>query len=133
VRLRFVAADRGGDSVVEAAVDDLTLYEASSMALDAPAVKPGATLALSAPRPNPSRDGIGFTVRLPSAGRLRIEVLDVAGRAMRTLHDGPAAAGALALRWDGRSADGVAAAPGLYLVRALLDGRQAVRRVVLVR
>jgi flagellar hook assembly protein FlgD len=74
-----------------------------------------------------------FAVRIPAAGRTRVELLDVAGRLVRVLHDGFAAAGALPLRWDGADAAGRAAPAGLYFVRAISHGSVATDRFVRVR
>jgi flagellar hook assembly protein FlgD len=44
-------------------------------------------------------------------------VLDARGRVVRTLVDGPLAAGAAVYAWDGRRNDGTRTAAGLYFAR----------------
>lgn len=63
---------------------------------------------------------------------LRVTAHDLAGRIVRTLHDGPAADGA-SLAWDGRDADGRALPAGVYFVRGVAAGQSVTRRVLRVR
>ena len=125
VRLRFVAADRGFASIVEAAVDDITTYDAANGPLGVTAVVPRA-LRFRSPWPNPATGTVTLVLDLPAAGSPEVDVLDLAGRRVRTLHRGPAAAGPLELRWDGTADDGRNAAPGLYFARAR-SGRSEAR------
>jgi flagellar basal-body rod modification protein FlgD len=61
--------------------------------------------------------------RLAQACTTRIDVIDAAGRLVRTLHDGEAAAGEHAIAWDGRTSAGGTAAAGAYRVRLVAGGR----------
>lgn len=63
---------------------------------------------------NPSTD-IGFSV--PVRSHVLLRVFDVLGRPVRTLEDGPVAAGRRSVRWDGLTADGLPAAAGVYFYR----------------
>jgi hypothetical protein len=69
---------------------------------------------------------------LPRAASARVAVFDLAGRAVRTLADGWFPAGRLELAWDGRSADGATAPPGLYFVRGECDGERGTVRLARV-
>ena len=126
--LRFWAEDRGGDSVVEAGIDRLSVHEATVDAgpLGAPA------LALEAMLPNPAPAGRAtLSFRLGAgAARCRIDVVDVRGRVVSVIADGPRAAGphTISLAAPGRRA----LAAGLYWLRVDADGRRAVRRFVVV-
>ncbi len=94
---------------------------------------PGDALALSL-APNPAGRGT-VTVRLTlpaGAGALRVTAHDLAGRVVRTLHEGPAGAGA-ALAWDGADTAGRPLPAGVYLVRATIARTSVTRRLVLVR
>jgi hypothetical protein len=65
-------------------------------------------------------------------GRVHLEVLDVAGRRLRTLIEGgPEAAGALS--WDGRDERNALLSGGVYFVRLSTPQGNLVRRVVRVR
>jgi hypothetical protein len=64
-------------------------------------------------RPNPFNGSTAITLELRRAGRLRVQVHDLLGRRVATLHRGPVGAGRLLLSWR---PEGVAA--GRYLLRA---------------
>ena len=83
--------------------------------------------------PNPARGASTLSLALPRGEPgLRVEVLDLSGRLVARLHDGPAAAGAHEWRWNGDSGGG-RAAPGLYLVRAQAGSWQRSVRLVVLR
>ncbi len=105
-------------------------YESPSYAAADP-VTPG--LAFSGPRPNPALAAARFAITLPSAGRVRVEAMDVGGRRVRTLEDGVRAAGPGEVVWDLRDETGGRVAPGVYFVRAEALGVAWVRRVVVSR
>lgn len=62
---------------------------------------------------------------------VRLELLDVQGRRIRSLVDGPHAAGLFTARWDRRDGRGVAVARGVYLVRLAAGDRELARKIVL--
>jgi choice-of-anchor B domain-containing protein len=132
VRLRFVAADLGTPSVVEAAVDDITVYDAS---LPSVAVGDGALHPLAFRRvwPNPSSGEVTLVLDLPTAGPADVEILDLSGRRVRSLHHGSASPGMLSLYWDGRDDHGRATAAGLYFVRAATPAGAARTRIARIR
>jgi hypothetical protein len=129
VRLRFVAADLGAGSIVEAGIDDLSIYEAQPV-IGVPVPTAPSRLALRTPAPNPSSGRVALALELPAAGAADVEVIDVAGRAQRTLHRGDAPAGVLALEWDGLDGRGRPVPAGLYFVRARAAGAVALARLV---
>lgn len=129
VRVRFQAADYGVQGIAEAAIDDVTAYDAASspVAVDPTNVLP-ARLTFAAPAPNPARGRVRLALDLPSRGPVRIEVVDVTGRQIRVLHDGVAEAGRMNLTWDGADTRGQRSAAGLYFARAITQGGTAVAR-----
>jgi hypothetical protein len=66
-------------------------------------------------RPNPFRSQAHFDFALGVSGNVEISLYDAAGRAVWTLVRGPREAGRHAVAWDGRTNDGAAAPPGVYL------------------
>jgi hypothetical protein len=131
VRLRLIAAEQGAPSTARMALDDVITYDAQAVL----AVSPGAALRLrlGPAWPNPSASTVRFMLEAPAAGRLRLRIVDVAGRLVRELHDGPLTAGAHPFLWDGADARGRNVRPGIYFVRALLGGTEVGARIVRVR
>jgi hypothetical protein len=97
-----------------------------------PAPRPE-SLRLLPPRPDPSSGSVVFTVEQPAAGHLRADVLDVAGRRLRTLHRGAVPAGRIELDWDGRAAGGGAVPAGVYVLRIESGGAQHALRFTRLR
>jgi choice-of-anchor B domain-containing protein len=134
VKLRFVAADLGTDSGVEAGIDDLVAYDAANIPnVSSPPPAGAARLAFRAPWPNPARGAVRLMLDVPAAGQASVDVLDLAGRRVQTLHRGATAAGPLALAWDGRDASGREAPAGLYFARATAGAERALTRFVRIR
>lgn len=94
---------------------------------------PGAGLApLAPPVPNPARATVRLSLSLVSAGLVRVEVFDSAGRRVRVLADANHPAGTMSLVWDLRDAAGRRVRPGLYLVRARLAATSRSCRLVVL-
>jgi hypothetical protein len=77
---------------------------------------------------SPNGDGVNdiarikFQVfRLGLQAPLRIEIYDLGGRLCATAFDGASASGEFSATWDGRRASGDLVAPGIYLVKVVLD------------
>ncbi|MEM1054505.1 MAG: alpha-amylase family glycosyl hydrolase [Bacteroidota bacterium] len=76
--------------------------------------------------PNPATARLGVEVEVAEPGALRVEVLDVLGRHVLTLHDGPVGAGRQRVEADVR-----ALPAGVYLVRSVTaEGAETVRVTV---
>jgi hypothetical protein len=102
--------------------------------VDAPVAAAGASAGgfrLESVIPNPTIGAtrIGFSVAYPT--RVRLSIVDVQGREIAVLADGPWSAGLHELEWNGRR--GAARAPaGIYFVRYRTGGLQQIRRLALV-
>ncbi|MBS1262126.1 MAG: hypothetical protein MAG453_01465 [Calditrichaeota bacterium] len=88
---------------------------AAGDAENAPVSLPGA-FALSGAHPNPFNPSTAFTVTLPEAAELAVEVFNTAGQRVATLADGSYSGGEHLFVFDGSGL-----ASGLYLVRAHAD------------
>jgi hypothetical protein len=58
--------------------------------------------------------GPAFHVELPEAASVRLDVIDIQGRRVRSLAERTLPAGASVVQWDGRDARGTRLAPGIY-------------------
>ncbi len=130
--MRFVATDEGDGTLIEAAMDDFRL-----LAFASPLAVPDAVsgpLAFAAPAPNPLREGastrIAFT--LPHEGPVRLAVMDVQGREVALLADGPRPAGPQSIEWDGRGSQGHRLAPGMYFLSLAAAESHLSRRIMLL-
>ena len=95
--------------------------------LAAPPQPRATSLALSAPRPNPARGSVALDVTLPDESPARVELLDVAGRVVRSQVVQGAGAHTIAF------ADLASLAPGLYFARATTHAAATSARVVVGR
>ncbi len=88
--------------------------------------------------PNPSYGATRVTLSLPGSVRetpvqANARVLDVQGRTVRVLHDGPLAHGSTTLTWDGRGDDGRDLGAGLYFLLFSSPLGRSTTRVIRVR
>jgi hypothetical protein len=108
---------RGGDrfwsgpAVLEGAPDRLPF-----------AVDPG--------RPNPFRGATRIGFRIPGAGPVRLDILDVAGRRVAVLLDRPLETGDHEVSWDGRDRRGQAVPAGVYYARLVTHAGTVSRRLI---
>ncbi len=87
---------------------------------------------LSSIAPNPSFGPATVRFAIAQEARVSIAVVDVQGRLVATLIDGPMAPGRYQAAWDGRSANGPASA-GVYFARMSAGRFTKVQRFVLTR
>jgi len=84
-------------------------------------------------RPNPFNPRTELAYSVAAAGPVRLRILDPRGRAVRTLVDGPRAAGAHTVIWDGADDKGRPMPSGVYLVQLVADSQQRRGKITLVR
>jgi hypothetical protein len=97
-----------------------------------PAVAIAALPALAITAPSPFTPGSSLRLALPAAARVALEVFDVQGRLVRTLHEGTLPQGIVEVAWDGRDGAGRRVSSGFYFARLRGEGLRAVGRVVLL-
>lgn len=102
----------------------------SALPVSTPESGPAAALQLSAPRPNPTREGARIALEMPRAGAAQVVIYDVIGRRVSTLHEGALGAGRHEFAWSRRDDRGVRASAGVYFVRATFGGATRTRRLV---
>jgi len=93
-----------------------------------PAAAP-ARLSFAAPRPNPSRGAAHLSLEVSTATALQIDIYDAMGRRVQSLARGRFEPGRHAFEWDGTTASGRRADPGVYFVRASGGGATATTRL----
>jgi hypothetical protein len=77
------------------------------------------------PAPNPFSGTVRLCYTLNREQRTRVQIYDLAGRAVLTLVDGVQPGGSYAVVWDGRDNSGNQVAHGLYLCRFTAGDYQA--------
>ncbi len=98
----------------------------SAVGVEEPAIPAGARrLVLS---PNPARDVVRLTLRMPTSGEATLEVFDLAGQRVATLASGTRAAGVHSLSWDIRGVR-----PGVFFARLRSGAHVETRRVLIVQ
>ena len=80
---------------------------------------PGRPVELAAPYPNPTRGAVACAFETFDAGAIRVTVLDVAGRLVRSETLAAAQPGRRTWVWDGLDEGGRRAAAGSYRVRVV--------------
>lgn len=97
----------------------------------AEAVLPARMLGVNFPNPVRTSTMVPYTVR--SAGTVRVEIIDGAGRVVRTLVNSAQDAGMHAAQWDGNDERGMALPSGAYVCRMTVHNSSTARSIVLTR
>ncbi len=87
-------------------------------------------LAQNYPNPFNHATHIGFTLQQLSA--VSLQVFNTHGQLVATLVEGMRPAGTYQTAWDGRDAHGQVVSSGVYIARLYADGRQAIRKMLLI-
>lgn len=88
--------------------------------------------ALFAPSPNPSAHGSSLAFRLSSPEFVRLAIVDLSGRQVRTLSNAMMLPGEHVQMWDGRGDNGAEVSPGIYFVTLRTSKAQLSQRLVVV-
>lgn len=80
--------------------------------------------------PNPFSTETAVDVDVPTSGRLTVDVYDVRGRRIATVHDAVVAAGRHRIGWSGSTDDGASVAAGVFAFVVRTDRQQMTRFVV---
>jgi len=94
---------------------------------------PRRRLAAEPPRPNPFAERTAIAFYQPRPGEVEVQIYNVLGRRLRTLHAGWLPSGDHRLEWDGRWDSGERAASGAYVARIRAGGEELTRTLLLIR
>jgi hypothetical protein len=83
--------------------------------------------------PNPLRSQTWLRFRLAAPGRVTALIVDVAGRRVRQLLDGPLPPGDHTIAWDGRDEAGAPVPGGVYLMALSAGGESATAKLAVLR
>lgn len=83
--------------------------------------------------PNPSTGPVTVDYHLPSRAAATIEIFNQNGEWIRTLADGIMEPGTHRAVWDGRMAEGIVCAAGIYLCRLISEGRTISHTLIMMR
>ncbi len=120
MRLRFVAEDVGGSSLVEAAIDDVVVK-----AVIVPPEPPPVSSRIVAAGPLPMRSGGGdlaIHYELSSDREISLGVYDLLGRRIARVSGAASGRGRHEAAWDGRDERGRSVAAGIYFLRLDVAG-----------
>ena len=80
----------------------------------------------------PNHSATWFSITLPSAGHVRLQLFDIAGRSVATLYDGDAPMGRTAVSWNGRASNGLQLTRGAYFAHLTSGALHATQKLVLI-
>jgi hypothetical protein len=83
--------------------------------------------------PNPFNPTTYLSIELARSAPVRVDVFDVGGRLVKTVHDGPLAGGRHLLEWDGTRSRGGRAASGTYFARVSVADRVRTVKLLLLK
>jgi hypothetical protein len=134
MRLRFIASDLGSSSTVEAAIDDVRIFEHPFSG--APGQPEGGTalaFRLDPAYPNPFAEQATVGFALPRSGPVRLAIFDAQGRWVRDLVRAPLPAGEHRVAWNGLDAGGRRCPASVYFYRLEQGKRRDQGKLVLIR
>jgi len=131
-QFRFVAEDLSPGSLVEAAVDDITVSIVRPTTTGVNESTIAYLTGLGPCQPNPIGAGATLRFRMGAQAPVKIELYDVAGRRVRTLFTGPATAGEHKLDFRAVDQAGRRIASGVYFLRMVTPTVTQVKQVTVV-
>lgn len=122
----------GGDGRVYA-INNATLFSVGRAGTAAVPAGSQSRLDLAVAGPDPFTGATALRLSLPSSSRVKLEILDTAGRHLVTLAEGAFGRGERIVRWDGRDSAGRMASAGVYYARLTSGAASIARKLVLTR
>ncbi len=121
----FLAIKTGDDAGNWSGISNIVGLTIPTTAVHSPAA-----FWFSTPWPNPAHGAAYWSLGLPDAGPLRIDVYDVSGRQVARIASGWSEAGQYDSAWDLRDTAGHSVAAGIYLIRATYGATTVTKRIV---
>ncbi len=90
-------------------------------------------ISLSQNFPNPFNPNTTFEYSLRQAADVRLDILDISGRLLKTLVNDRRSAGNYSASWDGRDRNNIAASSGLYFYRLRSGNETLTRKMILLK
>ncbi|NNF07904.1 MAG: choice-of-anchor B family protein, partial [Candidatus Eisenbacteria bacterium] len=129
VRFRFLAADVGGGSIVEAAVDDLQIFDSGgTLGIPGGGI---ARLRLLPASPNPFMAKTAIRFETPVRQKIKAEIFDLRGRKIKTLIDDVVQEGSYQIPWNARTDTGLPVASGVYFLNVTTESSVQSQKIVL--
>lgn len=94
---------------------------------------PSATQLMTSAAPNPFNPQVAISYLLERDSLVRVEIYDIHGRLVRTLHNGPQSVGEQSVTWDGRDRQGRNMPSGTYLYRVNTGTAAGMGKVTLAK
>lgn len=137
--LRIPVSAMAEGAVPSARIDAAKLSDPNANKIEVTGVSPvPRSFALEQNYPNPFNASTVIAFSLDQAGAAttdtRLEVFNILGQKVRTLHDGELPAqGSYSFTWDGTTDDGVGVASGVYFYRLKIGDKDETRKMVLLK
>ena len=91
------------------------------------------SIQVGAARPSPFGVETEIPITIRGSTSVRVTIVDVSGRTVRTIEAGDLGAGTRIVRWDGRDDHGATVAAGIYFARVQAGPHTAQRRLIFLR
>jgi hypothetical protein len=89
--------------------------------------------ALGPVSPNPTSQGTVISFTAPKAANVSLDIYNVNGQLVRTVHEGQVESGTHRIAWDGNDSNGARVARGVYFCRMAADQFSATEKIVLLQ
>jgi len=133
IMVKWTAADNATETLMESAVDDLTIIAEITTGTSDDDLAVGFPATLDQNHPNPFNPTTEIRFHLAQAGDVSLRIFDAQGRLVRDLVQGNYPAGDHAVVWNGIDHRGNSIASGVYLYQLEAAGRKLSKRMILIK